>query len=718
MLINILILSPRNCTASSDGNSTQVAVEEDDDESLAQITLDEFKERYRRLIPYMTFYNANNFVSGQAPGSQSSSKEYQSSPLIRKNPQTPFRISNVPRKGNNHRLNIQNQEKKFIPSVQYDPQKLGSDNDYFTPVRYSSKAVYDDYSMVSQLYQEQKAYPDITATSSPIARKENRYYANVRPLRPYTTNGRDHLPRKQLAKPILTNIRDDYLLDYNVRPTANTRVNYPIKDPQGHRHLPPVYSNVQFLDPVAAKQPPLIPQPPRNPNVNLDQILESFHLSERLPEMLNKDNIDNSLKTLAEILNILHNTKKEEYPQAPSLTPLISPPRIPQKVSGGKTRPHRPKVITETRFQVTPNPLYLTDDPERYKTAYEEEVQPQLPVRPSYNADSVNNNKVVDYYIPVVQDIPEKEKEVFLPTIRPQVDNPTEHSYQITEDFNEDVVQQGRFTPTPITTESPVYSYTEPNEISTHQVSDPQPSVKYGATRGAANVDYPAYSSIPATNFSCKEQRYKGFFGDPETGCQVWHYCDLNGGKSSFLCPNGTIFSQVALTCDWWFNVKCETTTQLYVLNERLYKYILPVMPKFPEDFTGPEVDRYLELKFKEMEAKLKEKLKKQQQEEKEKLKNKSETQTEEINTHTEHILLPLFVIAINNYELCLLHYQVFVCDLYLIYPVSLKCYAIRTSNLITQADIKHLRISDHTSSYLYCINNGHTFYRNVTYTA
>lgn len=64
--------------------------------------------------------------------------------------------------------------------------------------------------------------------------------------------------------------------------------------------------------------------------------------------------------------------------------------------------------------------------------------------------------------------------------------------------------------------------------------------------------------------------------------------------------------------------MKCETTTQLYVLNERLYKYILPLMPKFPEDFTGPEVDRYLELKFKEMEAKLKEKkLKKQKAKEK-----------------------------------------------------------------------------------------------------
>lgn len=68
---------------------------------------------------------------------------------------------------------------------------------------------------------------------------------------------------------------------------------------------------------------------------------------------------------------------------------------------------------------------------------------------------------------------------------------------------------------------------------------------------GRPGVDFPNFHDIPATNFSCREQRYKGFFGDPETRCQVWHYCDLNGGKASFLCPNGTIFSQATLTCDW-----------------------------------------------------------------------------------------------------------------------------------------------------------------------
>uniref|UniRef100_A0A1I8PI12 Chitin-binding type-2 domain-containing protein n=1 Tax=Stomoxys calcitrans TaxID=35570 RepID=A0A1I8PI12_STOCA len=126
-----------------------------------------------------------------------------------------------------------------------------------------------------------------------------------------------------------------------------------------------------------------------------------------------------------------------------------------------------------------------------------------------------------------------------------------------------------------------------------------------GPSTGRPGIDYPNYSEIPQTSFDCSEQRYKGFFGDPETNCQVWHYCDLNGGKASFLCPNGTIFSQIALTCDWWFNVKCATTAQLYVLNERLYKYILPFTPKFPEDYSGPLVDKYLAMKFHEMEEKM-----------------------------------------------------------------------------------------------------------------
>lgn len=42
-----------------------------------------------------------------------------------------------------------------------------------------------------------------------------------------------------------------------------------------------------------------------------------------------------------------------------------------------------------------------------------------------------------------------------------------------------------------------------------------------GGTPGKPGEDYPAYSTIPQTSFNCKTQRYKGFFGDPETNCQV-----------------------------------------------------------------------------------------------------------------------------------------------------------------------------------------------------
>lgn len=43
----------------------------------------------------------------------------------------------------------------------------------------------------------------------------------------------------------------------------------------------------------------------------------------------------------------------------------------------------------------------------------------------------------------------------------------------------------------------------------------------YEGNQGRPGVDYPLLSVIPKTNFDCKTQRYKGFFGDPETHCQV-----------------------------------------------------------------------------------------------------------------------------------------------------------------------------------------------------
>lgn len=44
---------------------------------------------------------------------------------------------------------------------------------------------------------------------------------------------------------------------------------------------------------------------------------------------------------------------------------------------------------------------------------------------------------------------------------------------------------------------------------------------------------------------------------------QVFHICD-GGRKISFICPNGTIFRQSHLICDWWFRVDCGKSVELY----------------------------------------------------------------------------------------------------------------------------------------------------------
>lgn len=52
----------------------------------------------------------------------------------------------------------------------------------------------------------------------------------------------------------------------------------------------------------------------------------------------------------------------------------------------------------------------------------------------------------------------------------------------------------------------------------------PDPIDEYDSdegNQGRPGIDYPTLSVIPKTSFDCKTQRYKGFFGDPETNCQV-----------------------------------------------------------------------------------------------------------------------------------------------------------------------------------------------------
>ncbi|XP_055342325.1 uncharacterized protein LOC129590905 [Paramacrobiotus metropolitanus] len=92
-------------------------------------------------------------------------------------------------------------------------------------------------------------------------------------------------------------------------------------------------------------------------------------------------------------------------------------------------------------------------------------------------------------------------------------------------------------------------------------------------------VDFPTLASIPNTSFSCDEAGQPGFYADAETGCQVFRRCDFRGLKWSYLCPNATLFNQITLVCDWFFNVDCSKTKLFYhYSNSRLYHPNWPLL--------------------------------------------------------------------------------------------------------------------------------------------
>ncbi|KAI1307614.1 hypothetical protein HDE_00717 [Halotydeus destructor] len=90
--------------------------------------------------------------------------------------------------------------------------------------------------------------------------------------------------------------------------------------------------------------------------------------------------------------------------------------------------------------------------------------------------------------------------------------------------------------------------------------------------QGEPNVDYPILATVPMTGFSCGDRGRPGYYGDMEARCQVFHICQAeNRLGDSFLCPNGTIFSQKDFVCVWWWQYDCAQTEQDWKLNANLF---------------------------------------------------------------------------------------------------------------------------------------------------
>lgn len=92
---------------------------------------------------------------------------------------------------------------------------------------------------------------------------------------------------------------------------------------------------------------------------------------------------------------------------------------------------------------------------------------------------------------------------------------------------------------------------------------------------GRPGVDYPIHWQVPKTSFDCRNYEQSGFYADVESDCQAYHSCHKGrGGRHTFLCPNGTLFSQELLTCDWWYNVEC-SASKLYLTSESAVNSVL-----------------------------------------------------------------------------------------------------------------------------------------------
>jgi len=55
--------------------------------------------------------------------------------------------------------------------------------------------------------------------------------------------------------------------------------------------------------------------------------------------------------------------------------------------------------------------------------------------------------------------------------------------------------------------------------------------------------------SLPNVKFDCSG-RQEGYYGDPDYRCEVFHYCNNDGKRDTFLCPSNSKFNQKDMTCD------------------------------------------------------------------------------------------------------------------------------------------------------------------------
>lgn len=461
----------------------------------------------------MTYYVSNNYVNPQSQSNYHTRIPAGSIQQLRRPQYSSGRVSNVPKTVNQynymHNSHQQiNPQDKFIPSVQYDPNDMDNE-EYFTPVRYNQRLNFEDYQAL--LFQKYQNYESTSANGlHDTSTAKQLHFTTVRPttktINFTPASYPDILPRKQQNNVI--------------HPTTNNFVQRPTQKPYNFDTIiEQSYSPPELFEPMRYARPQIsqkfaAPLPVdegislgRKPDVNLNHIVKSLQLSNQLPEVLNADNIDDSIKTLVEILSLLNNGVKEVYPLRQSLVPSATVPSPKyQEYNNYKIVDSRPNPTVKPFQGISARPISVqaTTKPQLNTGPYQVNI-----------ADGAGRS-----YLPSkvsLQNVQRLEE----PRIVGSLGTTKVNDYKIVDEFEGDIVGDKVVAQHLTTEEPPALNYPAPDGVLTHTQNFPPTSVKYGATRGKPNVDYPAYAVIPKTEFTCTTQRYKGFFGDPDTGCQV-----------------------------------------------------------------------------------------------------------------------------------------------------------------------------------------------------
>lgn len=147
-----------------------------------------------------------------------------------------------------------------------------------------------------------------------------------------------------------------------------------------------------------------------------------------------------------------------------------------------------------------------TKEQENYANTVQKNKSNQI--RPFYSSSSNNLTQILKY----LQDTNSIPNSITV--------NDIDYSIETLVKILSKIKTQKKFSK-PIIVLEPPEENAEPDEKSSIYPKDESESTPEGGTPGIPGVDYPALYNIPQTSFSCRTQRYKGFFGDPDTNCQV-----------------------------------------------------------------------------------------------------------------------------------------------------------------------------------------------------